>query len=170
MKLSAALSLAFVVLALSPATAALAQPGPSLADTLGFIQGKLLARGDLSWVVTRSDASGGEPHLDRVNRVQTDAAACALTINYTVLIQGQQQSYDDTIQFGKISDVQLATWAHLATSTSVTFQTQPEVWTVELFFPNTTAAINFFDQSMADRVAKAVSHAAQLCGGLKSAQ
>jgi hypothetical protein len=166
MKLRAALALAALALALPLATAAHAQPGPSLAETLSFIQGKLQARGDLNWVVTRADDSASQPHLDRVNSVDADPAGCSLTIHYTVLVNGALAPSDQTIALGKITDIQLATWSQLATGhANITIQTQPAIWTVELFFADDTRAINFPDQTIAGRVAKAVAHAVQLCGG-----
>jgi hypothetical protein len=193
-----------------------ADSGPSLAETLHFIQEKLSATGQVSWAETRSNMPG----LTLLNVVQAhdvlaDPGACALyataILDTTIALpagqtlkQGGPLTADDlhthtveidTIPFKQIEKVTVEKLQDVdnqlmveAAHPEVTFTVTPLVFLVKVsasstVFPVHTSTtmgkrptaekdkiekmngLTFRDEETANKIAKAMTHAMELCGG-----
>jgi len=174
-----AFAAAAMLTALSTAPAH-AQSGPSLAVTLDFIAGKINAQGTFRYASTVTDTSGAvAPFTNQYVTTETNAApdttACRVTYHYK-RVQDGKTVYDQAfwIPFGELVDVQVMSMEqNLRTGdaenghASWMSQVSPPVFVVRSVRKDGGNELIFTDEAMADRVAKAIAHAAQLCGGLK---
>ncbi|MGB7985883.1 MAG: hypothetical protein WCF54_12030 [Terracidiphilus sp.] len=193
-----------------------ADSGPSLAETLHFIQEKLSATGQVSWAFTRSDRPGYTIlNVLQSHEVMADPGACALystgiidtNINLPagrMLKQGGSVTPDDlhihsveidsipfkqieNITVEKLQDFDNQTMAEAA-HPEVTFTVTPSVFVVRVYASSTVFPVHTStttgkkatvekdktdkancivvrDEETANKIAKAMTHAMELCGG-----
>jgi hypothetical protein len=175
---AAAACLALVPM-LAPCMASAQQEGPSLAVTLDFVRGKLNAQGMITYAGAVTDSTNGNSWSNQWSESSTSApetAACVFHYHWKQIRDGQTQydgDYASTLS--AVTDVRLLPKAAVqqkidadAGHPSYSFQMNPPVWEVQLIQgAGGYAHFAFTDQDIAERVAKAMAHAALLCGGLK---
>jgi len=151
----------------------------SLADTLNFIQQKLVEQPTINFTSSSHDtdnkvADWTVNFSTEYTRVSADPGQCRLNFHVKVFKNTTVTSEQDLwIPFHDVTDVTIRTAAdelkegntnsgHTSWVTTVT----PQVFeVVALRAGNKQNFVDFYDQQLAVRVARAMSHAAQLCGG-----
>jgi hypothetical protein len=162
-----------VVTASTPAT-----NGPTLEVTMQFIQDKLNAVGTVNFAGYVHDASentdGVQSFSSTTSNVVANPGACSLSYHRLVFNNGSKEhnenvfiSLRDVDRISVLPDEQ--DWQMYLIKTGDTAKTVHDV-------PNISAlviklnngkdpTIRFYEQELADRVAKALVHAVELCGG-----
>lgn len=196
----------------APPPAQPADSGPTLAQTMQFIQEKLTEQGQVGWVENISNGMTLRRFV-QLTDVMADPAACALytteTVDSTIdLPKGKvlkpgvtaddlhtRTAETDTTSFKqiekitveKVQDVDNQAYAEAA-HPEITLTVTPTVFYVKLWASNAvfsvhtsttkgnqapiekdatskTNGLTFRDEDTANRVAKAMTHAMELCGG-----
>jgi len=198
----------------APAPAKPADSGPTLAQTMQFIQEKLSQQGQVAWAETSSSQPGlTMRYFVSIGDVMADPAACTLyttyTINHTIdLPPGKtlkpgitaddlhiQAVETDTAPFKQIEKITVEKkqdvenqafaeaahpeisltvspavyyvklWASSAVFSGHTSTTKGKQAPVEKDVTSKTNGITIRDEDTANRIAKAMTHAMELCGG-----
>jgi len=152
---------------------------PSLVETLHFIQDKLNDNGAVNYRGVNQNADGspvGNPvsWSTRITEATTDPSKCLLRFNLSWVVNGNTVFADrEVISFRRLEKLEVATEED-ATSraraqnsqTTSTYKTDPVVYrlSVRPLF-GATLLLHFRDEEMTNRVAKAMNHAVELCGG-----
>ena len=152
--------------------------GPSLAATLEVIQTNMNQQGKVSWVSNFHDSANGASWsfalTFEMTGVTSDAGACTLNYHYKITRDGALISDKDArVSLHNVQEVALTTGdqrqaknnaaaGHPTWSVKVT----PSIF--DLVVRSTGNAENYFfftDEDTANRVTRAMGHAAELCGG-----
>ncbi|MGA7156572.1 MAG: hypothetical protein WBY53_06985 [Acidobacteriaceae bacterium] len=166
--------------------------GPSLAVTMQFIQDKLSRVGVINYIDHYHDNSSGEDwqwqHSSLADGFVADPAACSISYHFKEAQNGQvlTDGYKgplilDADESYKLRTVSLVTVqgydAFMKTRNSEAghpswdHKADPPLVVLEIHTPDSqrssldSSFIFFYDQDTADRVAKAMVHAVELCGG-----
>lgn len=159
-------------------TARKGSKGPSLETTLHFIRDKLLAMGAVNYIEKKSFATG-EKDTQQVTvqfmDVTPNSADCV--INYKVkylfhslgTVSPGPQVVQSVLHLNKVEKIVVITQNKLAEETNAKAgwpgeisEIDPPIFAVDA---GDGWAFPFYDQDMANRVARAISHAVELCGG-----
>ena len=160
------------------ATGAAAQSAPTLDKTFGFIRDKIAEQGLLNFASTTHDPTDGQTWDNQftaeATNVTTDQAACTVDFHWHTTVDGKPaQDLSSTIQFKIVTSASVtsldddiarlnADGGHAAWVTKM----RPAIWVLLVRKSNGhTNTVDFRDRDMAERVAKAMRHAAELCGG-----
>jgi hypothetical protein len=185
----------------APTPAKAASSGPTLLETMQFIQEKLSQQGQVAWAETASNQPGFTVRtFVNVSDVMADPAACTLYTTYTIdttidLPKGRtlkpggsvtaddlhtQTVETDTTSFKQVEKITvekqqdvknqaLAEAAHPEITVTVfsghISTTKGKQAPVEKDATSKTNGITFRDEETANKVAKAMTHAMELCGG-----
>jgi peptidyl-prolyl cis-trans isomerase SurA len=153
---------------------------PTLPDTAEFIKDKLNTWGKVSVVAVTKDAVHGTSVTSVLNEtasnVTVDASTCKIGYHWATTRRGQIQGVQN-VQFSlkDIAKVEIMPLPLALNKTNIaeghpelTVQsTEPKLWTILVVrndAPKQYSHFSFDDQNLADRVAKALTHAAELCG------
>lgn len=155
-----------------------ASSGPSLSATVTFIQQKLNQIGPLQFANYVHDNASGQDWIVQkyfeVSNVKPYTDNCGITYHSTVKNNGKVTGDSDAgIPFRQADDVTILpieqVWKELDSkdgNTTWTYRPDPAVWVLRVRRGDGTFnELDFTDQTMADRVAKALVHAIELCGG-----
>jgi hypothetical protein len=160
-----------------PQPAADKSAGPSLEVTMKFIQEKLGEIGTVNYAAYFHDASDNSDWVQKMSatysNVVANPGACTLSYHRLILNNGQT-SYNDNI-FVVMHDVQSITvlpdeldWQKYLARTGETTRAVkdvPDIYVLNIKLPKGVEyPIRFYEQEMANRVAKAMIHAVELCG------
>jgi len=156
-----------------------ADEGPSLQATMKFIQDKLNGIGPVNYITyVHDDVAGNDQNQQskyEVTRVVADPTACRIGYHAKVEINGKVNHEGDAVFFLKnVGDISVVP-GEQAMKEAVAAAGHP-LWTVKVDPPNFTLKVNrtnskvfnsfvFFDEQLANRMAKAMVHAVELCGG-----
>ena len=164
----------------SPFQAAIAQDGPSLEVTLNFIRDKLTGQGVVSYTSNFTDTATNNTwvnnFVEEYTNLEPNISACKLSYHYKETRDGQTLfDGDPWILFAQVSDIQMTSrdvdlrrLDTLAGHPTFTAVVSPPIFVLRVIRQNNRENdFTFSDEALADRVAKAMAHAAQLCGGLK---
>jgi hypothetical protein len=159
--------------------AAPADTGPSLAETMQFIQEKMNDIGKAAWVDFLQDAKDGstwtETFTTELNNVIVDQNQCRFSYHRKVTDNGDTIS--DQNNFFLLRDVQdiivkpeeqnQTDWiAQNGKPNIIVTSTSPSIATLIVHRPRGEMnTFRFTNANLADRVAKAMQHAVELCGG-----
>ena len=160
------------------ASGAAAQSAPSLDKTFGFIRDKIAEQGLLNFASTTHDPATGQTWDNQftaeASNVTPDEAACTVDLHWHSTVDGKAvQDMATTIQFKIVTSASVtsldediarlnADGGHAAWVTKM----RPAIWVLLVRKSNGhTNTVDFRDRDMAERVAKAMRHAADLCGG-----
>src|SRR5580658_3199130 len=159
---------------------ALAQEGPSLDVTLDFIREKLSAMPAIGYAMSTTDTSNNQSwvnqFMDSYSNVVVNASTCIVSYHFKELRDNASVvDGDDLLPLSRVTDIQtLSRDDHVRQVSaeqghpSWVSKTSPSVTVLKIVrSDNQHNDIEFTDPSMAERLAKAFAHAAQLCGGLK---
>ena len=152
--------------------------GPSLADTMKFIQDKLNALGTVNFAGYVHDASNNTDGVQKfsttISNVVTNPSACSLSYHRLVYNSGRKEHNEDVvINLREVQNISVLPdeqdWQMYLVRTGDSTKTVKDVPNIiALVFKLNNGkdpTIRFYEQEMADRVAKALVHAVELCGG-----
>jgi len=152
--------------------------GPSLEVTMKFIQDKLSEVGTVNFAGYFHDASDNSDWVQKISATYSNAVAnpsvCTLSYHRLVINNGQTEHNENV--FVSLREVQSIAvlpdeqeWQmHLARigETTRTVKDVPEITALVIeLSKGVEYPIRFYEQETADRVAKALVHAVELCGG-----
>lgn len=153
--------------------------GASLEVTLKFIQDKVADEGKLSYVASVADAS--QPGTEwsnqfsvEITNLSGDASACRLSFHWRAEVNGKVSDDSDYhVDFKEVRDVILLPQDQnqkrvdtRAGHPAWDSQIKPNLFTLVARRPKGVEnAFLFSEEEMAGRVAKAMVHAVELCGG-----
>ena len=155
-----------------------AADGPSLAVTMQFIQARLQERGRLNFAVYTHDNADGKDYIDQysseASNIVADPAACTISYHRNVKRNGAAFA-DDNISFS-LRDVQdLTVMPEEQDMKKVYAAAEHPTWDPRVDPPmflviarkadSQGNGFYFPSEEMANRVAKALVHAVELCGG-----
>jgi tetratricopeptide (TPR) repeat protein len=153
--------------------------GPSLADTLNFVMKMMTQQGDVNFVTfnhnTKSMEDATNTFRSSVTHISPDADHCTLYYHYVETRDGTATSDADSgiplkllnsIEVLSVVEAKNRAAAMAGTPNVVVSQSSPDVFLVDAIRADGSANfIYFYDQDNANRVAKALTHAMELCGG-----
>lgn len=146
-----------------------ANSGPGLADTLHFIEDKLNANGAVNYQLIIANKSNGSPvgnpvpESHNLTQAEADLSAC--------LLRYHLDSKPFVISLRRVEKLEVITvkdWFE-RDAPAYTYQTVPAIYV--LYGTNHGGQkwqLLFRDEEMANRVAKAMNHAVELCGSFGS--
>jgi hypothetical protein len=155
-----------------------AADGPSLAATMQFIQDKLNSYGKAAFVEYRQNTSDGSTAtvtiVNEISNVVADSGQCSISYHRKATQDGniyKNENYAFSLR--EVQDIvvrpfeqhETEYFAGTGANIAVT-STSPPVTVLMVRRPH--SEMNFFDltdAALADRLAKALTHAIELCGG-----
>jgi len=154
-----------------------ADAGPSLEVTLNFIQERLEAVGPVNYIVYFHDNKVGSDYTnsfrEQNTRVQATAASCIVAYHTYLKQEDKVTEANLGFRLKEVREVKVLTEEQVmragdanAGHPELTHRVDPPVF--ELVVERTDNKTNgfvFFDESVANRVAQALVHAVELCGG-----
>ena len=155
-----------------------AADGPSLAATMQFIQDKLNEQGKAAFVEYRQNTSDGSTLIvtivNEISNVVADSGQCRISYHRKAKQDGKVYKNDNgAFSLREVQDIIVRPFeqheSEYFSNTGVNIvvtSTTPSVTVLTVRRPR--GEINFFDftdAALADRVAKAMVHAVELCGG-----
>lgn len=145
-----------------------ADSGPSLAVTLQFIQEKVNSIGAVNW--NAFAATSEAPHRTSVEVTIPSIDPSSCTMSYRYQEPPTSAGYTETLAFADVEDVTVGPWEQYidrVNAAANVASTQPPTLYLAFNRPNKKGHMGLFfqDASLADRVAKAITHAVELCGG-----
>jgi hypothetical protein len=163
----------------SPAAQQPTGNGPSLADTMQFIQDKLSSLSNVSFIVFLQNTSDGftgtSKRIHELSNVVANQNLCSISDHEKLTANGN--TVYDLSELFLLRDIQeivvkpeeqLETeWnARTGSADNIITSTSPPITTlIARGTKNAEHIFRFTDANLADRVAKAMLHAVELCGG-----
>jgi hypothetical protein len=144
-----------------------ADSGPSLEATMKFIQDKLNDLGPISYTLDNTD-DGTVINLYRstVSSVVASAANCNISYKWKDEVPGiLANEYDVDIPLKEVESIKIDTIAAPDAYKATAIRPQTYVLLVHGAHNDQWDSLLFQDDALADRVAKALIHAIELCGG-----
>jgi hypothetical protein len=152
--------------------------GPTLAATMQFIQTKLEERGRLNFAVYTHDNNDGKNYIDQYSgeptNFQADAATCKISYHRN-LKKNDVALADSDVTFSLRdvrdlvvlpADQEMKRSYAAAGHPTWDARVEPAMFLVEAREAgNQSIGFYFPDEDMANRIAKALTHAVELCGG-----
>lgn len=151
-----------------------ADSGPSLAVTMRFIQEKLSEQGKVNFAVYIHDNADGNdwivPHTLEISSVVPEPEACILSYHFKLSSNGG--AFEDMAPFKDVQDIIIQPTEQVLTEvgskaghTTWSYKSDPPVFALRVRRKIHINEFDFTDEDMANRVAKAMVHAVELCGG-----
>ncbi|MGA3161548.1 MAG: hypothetical protein ABSC77_10045 [Terracidiphilus sp.] len=155
-----------------------ANTGPSLAETMQFIQEKLNGIGKVSYVDVFYAAVDGttaeNTYTDEISNVVADPSQCHISYHRKAIQNGKTyRDKENEFSMRDVQEIVVKPLEQFETEsavnngiTNVSITTRPPMTILEARLPHDmTYTFRFADADHADRVAKAMLHAVELCGG-----
>jgi len=179
MKFVLAATLAAVIALAAPASG-LAQSTSGLADTLNFIRDEIAAQGQINIVANNRDPDTGQSWTNQTSHegsnISADVDQCKINLHWRTVYNGKvDYDGDGWIAFAQVDHVSVLTldqyFAHVNVVSGhpnwIT-QTSPQLTVVTAVRSDGVENIFYFaDSDLANSVAQAMRHAADLCGGTR---
>jgi hypothetical protein len=184
---------AAVVPAAPAAASAASGPGPTLADTMKFIQDKLNDNNKTSWIdnakYTQADGVGWHDTVTHeFSSVVADTGQCRISYHiftkhsasytYMKTSDGKNNKGEDkTFSLRSVQEIVVKPWEQYETEwlaknghpDKTIASSAPAMTALVVRQPNGVENVfTFIDAALADRVAKAMVHSVELCGGGKT--
>ena len=172
----ALLAAAFVALVV-PSSALAA--GKTLKETLAFIRSSLVEQGKIVYAIKMHDSADGsdwgQAMTGEASNVKFDLANCAVSYHWKTESDGKViQDFDTSWDLRKGKKVSVGSredeirqQAINGGNSTWTAIVSPPMWVVSITFTDTAGVANFTDKSKAEKFARAVDHAMELCGAPK---
>ncbi len=142
-----------------------------------FIQDKLNDVGPVNFAFYVHDDSSGKDSLTQLKvgstKVVADTGACRVSYHFTTGTNGQVGS-DDSFFLKQVADIAVMTMEQglkeesieMGSGSSKSFKVEPPVFSLKVhMIGRGHHYFVFYDEALANRVAKAMVHAVELCGG-----
>jgi hypothetical protein len=158
-----------------------ADSGPSLAATMQFIQKTLRERGKLTFVVHTNNGAGGDTAIQQtseISNVVADPTACTISYHLKKTGQGNVLEDDYVISLHDVHSVVVIAFekyaieeherekSYIGDEPGWYAKFDPPIFLVLARGPgDEERGFDYADEKMAHRVADALSHAVELCGG-----
>jgi hypothetical protein len=155
-----------------------AASGPTIEATMNFIENKVNAVGTVSFSAYIHDSSNNSDWTQKISSTISSAVAnpgaCSIRYHRLVTNNGKTEHDEDVvINMHEVQSITVMTDAQdwqsfLAHSgdNAKSVKEDPEIFALVVKLSRgTEPTLRFFDQEMANRVAKAMIHAVDLCGG-----
>lgn len=158
-----------------------ADNGKSLAATMQFIEKTLREKGKLTFVLHTNNGAGGDAVLQQsseTSNVVADPAACTIRYHYKKTGQGNILEDDYTIRFHDVHSVVVIPFEQYALEEhkkEIPYIGDKPGWYAKFDPPiflvlargpgDEERGLDYADEKMAHRIADALGHAAELCGG-----
>ena len=153
--------------------------GPSLADTMNSVMKMLVQQGDVNFVTfnhnTKTSEDATNTFHSSITHISPDPDHCTFYYHYTEARDGTTTSDANSgiplkllssIEVLSVIEAKNRAAAMAGTPNIVVSQSSPDVFLVDAMRTDGSANfIYFYDQDTANRVAKALTHAMELCGG-----
>ncbi len=151
--------------------------GPTLADTMQFIQDKIASNGAVNYISYYHDNIAGTNWTNKwtaeVTQVQADAANCQVRFHEKETRDGQVTRdgnfwflLKDVLEISvEPAEQSLKRADSSAGHPEYTSRTDPPVFFIHVTRKAGPNEIRLYDESLANRIAKALVHAVELCGG-----
>jgi len=166
--------LAAAFLALIASSHALASD-KTLKQTLFFLRTSLVEQGKISYSIKMHDSADGSDWSNEMSgeasNVTFDTANCTLSYHWQTFSEGKEvQNFDAVWKLGNGKKVGIASREEEVRQQAIdgghstwTAIVSPAMWVVTVTFTDTTGVANFTNKSKAEKFAKAVDHAMDLC-------
>jgi hypothetical protein len=151
-----------------------------LAETLEFIRDKVAEQGQIIYSASFRDTADGQNWTNsfsvEASNVTDDVSSCSVSFHWHTTTDGAVKYDGDTdVSFRKVASVIVTDMEADFVQANVkaghptwTSDVNPTVWVVTVRHTDGLSnVLDFRDQSMANRVATAMRHAANLCGKAK---
>jgi hypothetical protein len=163
-----------------PIAVSAAAGAPNLADTLHFIEEKLNDTGAVNYRGINQNSDGspdGTPisWSQRLTQAAADPSSCLVRLNLRRTVNGNRVITDNrmVISFRRVEKLEVATEQDAnnrrhaqAGQPALTYKTDPVVYRLDVtYLGGEDLVLHFRDEEIANRVAKAMLHAIELCGG-----
>ena len=159
--------------------AAPADTGPTLAETMKFIQEKLNEQGKVAFVEFLQDAHNGDTGTPtftyETSNVFADQNSCRISYHWKAINNGRTTGDDNfVISLRDVQEIvvrpaeqdQTEWLAKNGYPNIIVTSNNPPITALEVRHPHGEEnTFRFTDANLADRVAKALTHAVELCGG-----
>jgi hypothetical protein len=156
-----------------------ADSGPTLAVTMQFIQGKLSDIGKVNYVGFYQNTTDGSTfsntYTNAVSNVFADQSQCRISYHWTTTTDGvPKEDANHWIPLNDVQNIVVKPFAQYQTEMNaigglpnfITTSTNPPLTALVVRRPHGLENwFPFTDADLADRVAKAITHAIELCGG-----
>jgi hypothetical protein len=180
-KLCVAVSVLIFAVATAAAQQSVAPPprtadsGPSLEATLKFLQDKLRNIGKMNWAVYCHNNIEGDDVSSLFSRekinVTADVPNCRITYHRKEFRDDQLQNDQDFwVNFRNVEVIQVGSGDEMQNRVEarsghpqISCRVEPSIWIVRV--DNLQDEFYFYDEELANRIAKAMLHAVELCGG-----
>jgi hypothetical protein len=153
--------------------------GPSLAESMQFIQDKLNEFGKVAFIEFAQDANNGATGTttltNEISNVFADPNQCRISYHRTATQDGSTyKDENNTVSLRDVQDILVRPreqyeneWqAKNGHPNIITTSSNPPITRLEVRRPHVEENFFYFtDANLADRVAKAMLHAVELCGG-----
>jgi hypothetical protein len=147
--------------------------GPSLDATMKFIQEKLNDIGKVSYIVNKQNAAMGQGipvnHADEITNVFADANQCKISYHWRAWFDDRMPlDTDNWILLRSVEDIVVEPAEQLFTdpNANITSSIRPSLTALSVRKVHDNIGLFLFtDPTLANRVAKAIVHAVELCGG-----
>ncbi|HME57482.1 MAG TPA: hypothetical protein VKF63_04030 [Terracidiphilus sp.] len=162
-----------------PAAGTQTNSGPSLAETMQFIQDKLNSNSKVAFVAFVQDANDGSTGTttltNEISNVFADQSQCRISYHRKAAANGQIYKDENTaLSLRDVQEIVVKPFEQYETEWKarngepniIVTSTSPP--TMVLVVRSPRSEVDFFrstDANLADRVAKAMLHAVELCGG-----
>jgi hypothetical protein len=151
--------------------------GPSLADTMKFIEDKLNSIGSVNYIGYAHDNLIGNEWANKfgaqATNVRADVAACQIDFHWRVTRDDQVvQELDAWFSLRAVDEVTVKTREQNLKELNAkaghpewTTRVDPPAFVVAVALRNGESSFILYDESSANRIAKAIVRAVELCGG-----
>jgi hypothetical protein len=156
-----------------------AADGPTLEATLKFIQDKMNEQGKIGYVEflqnVNDNSTNPDTHTNEISSVVADPGQCRISYHRRATSQGQiYRDENNVIDLRDVQDIVVKPLEQYVTEWSsrnnqpniICTSTSPAITALIVRHPR--GEVNYFDfidAALADRIAKALTHAIELCGG-----
>jgi hypothetical protein len=155
-----------------------ADEGPTLEATMRFIQDKLNDIGAVNWALYIHDNDAGNDWIvkrkETVSNVVADAPACRISFHEKHEFNTQKEGEGDAwFDLKQVGDIEVMTYEQrkkemdtAAGHTTWTYRADPPLFVLKVNRKDKLySEFFFYREELANRVAKAMVHAVELCGG-----
>ncbi|MGO9316590.1 MAG: hypothetical protein ACLPXT_10415 [Terracidiphilus sp.] len=166
-----------------------ADSGPSLAETMQFIQEKLNNHGNVAFLATLQDTSSesngstwNQTVQDEISNVVADPVQCRISYHWKTTNQGSPywekripttRDENDVFSLRDVQEIVLKPFEQCRNelyakrgSSAIVLSTNPPMMVLVVRHPHgVDNDFHFTDADLANRIAKAMLHAVELCGG-----
>jgi hypothetical protein len=153
--------------------------GPSLEVTMKFIQDKLSGVGPLNFVIYAHDnvagTDGPVKATDELANVSADASACRITYDWKAVRDTRTiENFKAWLSLKDVGDIVVMPYETFQEENNAagghpeySFRVAPPVFVLKVKRTDAKRSnfVDFSDEQLANRVAKAMVHAVELCGG-----